>query len=67
VFQVYGFRLTVFRPVDEHLSQRGVVDNFKITSYNVARNFKVLMDSIEDYARQWAKLERGTYILFPNG
>jgi hypothetical protein len=36
VFPVYGIRLTVFRPVGEHLSQRGVVDNFKITSYNVA-------------------------------
>jgi hypothetical protein len=29
VFPVYGFRLTVFRPVGEHLSQRGVVDYFK--------------------------------------
>jgi hypothetical protein len=36
VLRVYGIRLTVFRPVGEHLSQRGVVDNFKITSYNVA-------------------------------
>jgi hypothetical protein len=36
-------------------------------SINLKHNFKILMDSIEDYARQWAKLERGTYILFPNG
>jgi hypothetical protein len=36
MFPVYGFRLTIFRPFGEHISWRGVVDNFKITSYNVA-------------------------------
>jgi hypothetical protein len=36
IFPVYGFRLTIFRPFGEHISWRGVVDNFKITSYNVA-------------------------------
>jgi hypothetical protein len=30
MFPVYGFRLTIFRPFG------GVVDNFKVTSYNVA-------------------------------
>jgi hypothetical protein len=36
VFPVYGFRLTIFRPFGEHLSKRSVVDNGKVTSYNVA-------------------------------
>jgi hypothetical protein len=36
MFPVYGFRLTIFRPFGEHLSLRGVVDNFKVTNYNVA-------------------------------
>ena len=30
-------------------------------------NFKILMDSFEDYARQWESVNRRTYILFPNG
>jgi hypothetical protein len=36
VFPVYGFRLTIFRPFGEHSRMRDVVDNFKVTSYNVA-------------------------------
>ena len=36
-------------------------------SINWKHNFKILMDSVEDYARQWAKLERRTYILFRMG
>jgi len=31
MFPVYGFR-----PFGEQILQRGVVDNFKVTSYNVA-------------------------------
>jgi hypothetical protein len=36
MFPVYGFRLTIFRPFGAHISYRGVVDNFKVTSYYVA-------------------------------
>jgi hypothetical protein len=36
MFSVYGFRLTIFSPFGEHLSWRDVVDNFKVTRYNVA-------------------------------
>ena len=32
MFPVYGFRLTIFRPFGEHISQRGGVDKFKVTS-----------------------------------
>ena len=35
MFPVYGFRLTIFRPFGEHISQRGVVNNAKVTSYDV--------------------------------
>jgi RAB protein geranylgeranyltransferase component A len=29
-----------------------------LKSINWKRNFKILMDSVEDYARQWAKREK---------
>jgi hypothetical protein len=44
MFPVYGFRLTIFRP-----STRGVVDNFKVTSYNVAGRiiYKYIIDCLD--------------------
>jgi hypothetical protein len=33
--QFYGFTITIVRPFREHISQRGIVNNVKVTSYNV--------------------------------
>ena len=36
MFPIYGIRLTIFRSIVEHLSQRGVFNNVKVNSYSVA-------------------------------
>jgi hypothetical protein len=38
------------------MKEREVFSNPK--SINLKHNFKILMDSVEDYARQWAKRKK---------